>query len=73
LESLFKCVAVAILLSLASGCIPLMALGSASSLYGYHKDHQMDTRITALELRSKQNFKEYAYTYTPYVPSIFRN
>jgi hypothetical protein len=70
MQIISKCVAVVLLTLLAGGCIPLMAIGGASSLYGYHKDSILDDRISALEARSQSNTPKYAYA--PYVPSIFQ-
>ena len=50
--------------------MPLMAIGGASSLYGYHKDSLLDNRIAALEARTVKQPEQHAYA--PYVPSIFQ-
>ena len=54
---IFRFIVIASIALAASGCIPLMAIGGASSLYGYHKDSLLDDRIAALEARAAKQPK----------------
>ena len=67
---IFRFIVIASIALVASGCMPLMAIGGASSLYGYHKDSLLDNRIAALEARTVKQPEQHAYA--PYVPSIFQ-
>ena len=67
---IFRFIVIASIALAASGCIPLMAIGGASGLYGYHRDSLLDSRIAALEARAAKQPEQYAHA--PYVPSIFQ-
>jgi len=69
-RAIFKFIIISSIALVASGCIPLMAIGGASSLYGYHQDSLLDDRIAALEARTVKQPEQYAYA--PYIPSIFQ-
>ena len=48
---IYKCIVIAVLAVMSSGCVPLLALGSASGAYGWWTDQDLKSRVEALEQR----------------------